>query len=94
MPVTDQSPVWMPDGRRLVFKTEAGGVLGALCHAGRRRQRHRRTPDGGRTRSSARRSLLADGSGILFSDGAGPKLLRLNRDRSVLPLTRFVAGRR
>ena len=30
-PGTDQSPVWMPDGGRLVFKTEAGGVLGALA---------------------------------------------------------------
>ena len=29
-PGLDQSPVWMPDGRRLVFTTEAGGVLGAL----------------------------------------------------------------
>jgi WD40-like Beta Propeller Repeat len=30
-PGTDQNPGWTPDGRRLVFKTEAGGVLGALA---------------------------------------------------------------
>jgi Tol biopolymer transport system component len=29
---------------------------------------------------------LADGSGIIFSDGTGPKLLRLDRDRPVSPL--------
>ena len=26
----DQSPVWTPDGRRLVFTSQAGGVLGSL----------------------------------------------------------------
>jgi serine/threonine-protein kinase len=29
-PGLDETPVWMPDGRRLVFTSQAGGVLGSL----------------------------------------------------------------
>ena len=44
--------------------------------------------DGART---ARASFaLADGSGIIFSDGTGPKLLRLDRDRTVSSLLTLV----
>lgn len=88
-PGTDQSPVWMPDGRRLVFKTEAGGVLGALAmQAADGSGTAERLTDG--TRIERASFALADGSGILFSDGTGPKLLRLDRDRSVSPLLPLV----
>ncbi len=86
-PGTDQSPVWMPDGRRLVFKTEAGGVLGALAiQAADGSGTAERLTDGIRIQRAS--FALADGSGILFSDGTGPKLLRLDGERSVssLPL--------
>ena len=79
----------MPDGRRLVFKTEAGGVLGALAmQAADGSGTAERLTDG--TRIERASFALADGSGIIFSDGTGPKLLRLDRDRSVssvLPLS-------
>ncbi len=87
-PGTDQSPVWMPDGRRLVFKTEAGGVLGALAmQAADGSGTAERLTDG--TRIERASFALADGSRILYSDGTGPKLLRLDgepRVSSLLPL--------
>jgi serine/threonine-protein kinase len=93
-PGTDQSPVWMPDGRRLVFKTQAGGVLGALAmQAADGSGTAERLTDGARPERAS--FALADGSGIIFSDGTGPKLLRLDRDRTVsslLPLVGRSAG--
>jgi dipeptidyl aminopeptidase/acylaminoacyl peptidase len=84
-PGTDQSPVWMPDGGRLVFKTEAGGVLGALAmQAADGSGAAERLTDG--TLIERASFALADGSGIIFSDGTGPKLLRLDRNRSVSSL--------
>ena len=90
-PGTDQSPVWMPDARRLVFKTEAGGVLGALVmQAADGSGTAERLTDGARIEHAS--FALADGSGILFSDGSGPKLLRLDRDRAVSPLLELPQG--
>jgi Tol biopolymer transport system component len=77
----------MPDGRRLVFKTEAGGVLGALAtQAADGSGTAERLTEG--TLIERASSALTNGSGIIFSDGTGPKLLRLDRDRrsSVTPL--------
>src|SRR5215469_1339859 len=88
-PGTDQSPVWMPDGRRLVFTTQAGGVLGALAmQAADGSGTAERLTGGARTERAS--FALADGSGIIFSDGAGPKLLRLDRDRTVSSLLTLV----
>jgi serine/threonine-protein kinase len=90
-PGTDQNPVWMPDGRRLVFKTEAGGVLGALAmqNADGSGTAERLTEG---TRAERASFALADGSGIIFSDGTGPKLLRLDRERPVSRLLLLPAG--
>jgi serine/threonine-protein kinase len=84
-PGIDQSPVWMPDGRRLVFKTEAGGVLGALAmQSADGSGTAERLTEGARIERAS--FALADSSGIIFSDGTGPKLLRLDHDRSVSSL--------
>lgn len=90
-PGIDQNPVWMPDGRRLVFKTEAGGVLGALAmqNADGSGTAERLTEG---TRAERASFALADGSGIIFSDGTGPKLLRLDRERPVSRLLLLSAG--
>ena len=90
-PGTDQSPVWMPDGQRLVFKTEAGGVLGALAiQAADGSGTAERLTDG--TRIERASFALADGSGVIFSDGTGPKFLRLDRERPVSRLLLLPAG--
>ena len=92
-PGTDQSPVWMPDGRRLVFKTEAGGALGALAmQAADGSGTIERLTDGARIERAS--FALADGSGILFSDGTGPRLLRLNGERRVARCSTVARRRR
>ena len=90
-PGIDQGPVWMPDAQRLVFRTEAGGVRGALAmQAADGSGTAERLSDGaGAERASF---ALADGSGIIFSDGAGPKLLRLDGERSVARLLDLSQG--
>jgi serine/threonine-protein kinase len=79
-PGLDQSPVWMPDGRRVVFSSQADGALGSLFW---------QAADGSgsaeqltQSRSIQRASAaLSDGSGILFSDRNGIQLLPLNAER-------------
>ena len=81
-PGLDQGPVWMPDARRLVFRTEAGGVRGALAvQAADGSGTAERLTDSARAERAS--FALADGSGIIFSDGAGPKLLRLDGEHRV-----------
>jgi serine/threonine protein kinase/Tol biopolymer transport system component len=90
-PGIDQGPVWMPDARRLVFRTEAGGVRGALAmQAADGSGTVERLTDGARAERAS--FALADGSGIIFSDGAGPKLLRLDGARRVTRLLDLSQG--
>jgi serine/threonine-protein kinase len=90
-PGIDQGPMWMPDGRRLVFRTEAGGVRGALAmQAADGSGTAERLTDGARAERAS--FALADGSGIIFSDGAGPKLLRLDGERRIAPLLDLSQG--
>ncbi len=90
-PGTDQTPVWMPDGRRLVFKTEAAGTPGALAmQAADGSGTMERLTDGARIDRAS--FALPDGSGVLFSDGAGPKLLRLEGERRVAQLLELSQG--
>ena len=42
-PGTDQAPVWMPDGRRLVFSSQAGGAAGGLSSGKRLTERARQS---------------------------------------------------
>ena len=90
-PGMDQSPVWMPDGRRLVFTSQSGGVLGSLFMqaADGTGVPERLSQGEGIQRASA---VLADGSGILFSEGTGPNLLTLGKDRRIEPLVPMAQG--
>jgi eukaryotic-like serine/threonine-protein kinase len=79
-PGPDQSPVWMPDGRRLVFTSQAGGVLGSLFWqaADGSGVAERLTQGTLVHRASA---VLPDGSAILFSDPSGLQLFALPERR-------------
>ena len=76
-PGQDESPVWTADGNRLVFTSEAGGGLGTLFWQ-RADGSGRAEALGGGTRIQRATSVLADGSRVLFSEGAG--LLSLSLD--------------
>ncbi len=90
-PGVDESPVWMPDGRRLVFKTETGGVLGSLAmQAADGSGALERITDGARIERAS--YALPDGTGILFSDGTGPSLLKLNGERRASRLLELPQG--
>jgi Tol biopolymer transport system component len=79
-PGPDQSPVWMPGGRRLVFTSQAGGVLGSLFWqaADGSGVAERLTEGSLIHRASA---VLPDGSAILFSDPSGLQMFDLDQRR-------------
>ena len=85
-PGSDQSPVWMPDGRRLLFSSQAGGVLGSLFW---------QAADGTGTAErllidspyvQRPSSVVADGTRVLFMEGADLMMLTLGNDRRVQPV--------
>ena len=90
-PGLDETPVWMPDGRRLVFTSQTGGALGALFW---------QAADGGSpaeplhqgTLIQRASDVLQDGSGLLFSEGTNLMMLSLDKDRRALPLIRGSVG--
>ena len=75
-PGLDESPVWTPDGRRLVFTSQVGGALGALVsQAADGTGAPERISQGERMQRAS--EVLPDGSAILYSDGSGPRMLTL-----------------
>ena len=84
-PGQDQSPVWMPDGRSLVFTSQAGGTVGALFRqaADGSGSAERLTESPNLQRAYA---ALPDGTGILFNESGDVKLLSLDATRRVQTL--------
>ena len=85
-PGLDETPVWSADGRRLVFTSEAGGVMGTLFwQAADGSGQAERLGDGLRILRPS--SVVADGSALLFSDPSmGVMAMRLDSARQVRPL--------
>ncbi len=89
-PGLDQAPVWTPDGRRLVFSSQAGGAGGALFWqlADGAGSAERLTQSSNVQIPSA---VLADGSRVLFWEAGTEsatdlKTVTLDGDRAVQPL--------
>jgi Tol biopolymer transport system component len=89
-PGVDQAPVWAPDGRRLVFSSQAGGAAGALFWqlADGAGSAERLTQSSNAQIPSA---VLADGSRVLFwetstESATDLKTVTLDGDRAVQPL--------
>jgi Tol biopolymer transport system component len=84
-PGSDRSPVWTPDGRRLLFSSQAGGGLGYLSW---------QAADGTGTAEHLAESanvqrpsaVVADGKRVLFTEGADVMMLTLGSGRLVQPL--------
>jgi eukaryotic-like serine/threonine-protein kinase len=90
-PGLDESPAWTPDGRRLIFTSQANGVLGSLFI---------QAADGSGTPESLAQSnaiqratsVLRDGSRVIFTQPNGIMTLGLNQDRKVETLLHTERG--
>jgi Tol biopolymer transport system component len=92
-PGVDEAPVWMPDGRRLLFSSQAGGATtGSLFWQPADATGRAERLTSAETASSARPSAVsADGASVLFWAGAGSTgadlmMLALDKDRRIQPL--------
>ena len=79
-PGLDRSPVWMPDGRRLLFSSQAGSVLGSLFWqaADGTGTAERLLIDSPNVQRPS--SVVADGTRVLFMEGADLMMLTLDND--------------
>ena len=91
-PGSDQSPVWTPDGRRLVFSSQVGGGLGSLFWqaADGTGSAERLTASSYVQRPSA---VVADGTRVLFTEGADVMMLTLDSRPTRAASGRYHAGR-
>ena len=87
-PGPDEAPVWTPDGRRLIFTSQAGGVLGSLfSQAADGTGVAERLTDG--TPIHRATAFLPGGQGIVFLEGPVLKALRLGAPRAIETLVPF-----
>jgi serine/threonine-protein kinase len=84
-PGPDQSPLWTPDGRALIFTSQAGGVLGALFRqAADGTGVAERLSDGPAIRRAT--AFVPDGSAVLFNDDADIMMLTMGREHRTQPV--------
>jgi dipeptidyl aminopeptidase/acylaminoacyl peptidase len=89
-PGLDRAPVWMPDGRRLVFSSQAGGATGALFwQAADGTGRAERLAPGPNVQIPT--AVSPDGTRIVFMEGfaatrADVMALTLDKDHTIQPL--------
>jgi hypothetical protein len=85
-PGLDRSPVWMPDGHRLLFSSQAGSALGSLFWqaADGTGTAERLLIDSPNVQRPS--SVVADGTHVLFMEGADLMMLTLGNDRRVQPV--------
>ena len=96
-PGLDETPVWMPDGRRLVFTSQAGGVLGSLFWQAADGSGVAGAGSQGDTHRSARRASCRTARAMLFSEGTGNRMAHARwpkRRSSGLVLRSHAAWRR
>jgi serine/threonine-protein kinase len=90
-PGLDESPVWMPDGRRLIFTSQRGGVLGSLFW-----QAADGTGDAERLTDSSfiqrATAVLPGGRAVVFSEGNELKTLTLDPPRTINTLVPRTPG--
>ena len=81
-PGLDETPVWTPDSRRLIFTSQANGLLGSLFWQAADGSG---TPErlGGSELIQRPTSVLPDGSRVLFAQPGGVMTLTLDKDRRV-----------
>jgi serine/threonine-protein kinase len=89
-PGIDRAPMWMPDGRRLVFSSQAGGATGALfwqaADGTGRAERLGPSPN-----VQIPTAVSRDGTRIVFVEGfaatrADVMIMTLDRDHTIQPL--------
>ena len=85
-PGLDQAPLWTADGRRLFFTSQADGTLGSLFwRAADGSGMAERLAESSNVRLYAT-GVLADGTGVLFTETADVMMLTLGKDRHVRPV--------
>ena len=90
-PGLDETPVWTPDGRRLVFTSQAGGVLGSLfSQAADGSGMAERLAESAFIRRAT--AVVPDGSRVVFSSGGDLMTLSLDQGRLVELLVRGSGG--
>ena len=90
-PGLDETPIWTADGRKVVFTSQAGGVLGSLFwQAADGTGRAEALTEGVLIQRAT--AVLPDGSAVVFSQGTGLMTLSLDQDRRVRPLVGAQGG--
>jgi len=85
-PGLDQSPLWTPDGRGLIFTSQAGGMLGGLFRQAADGTGIAERLTGSPTTIRRATAFVPDGSAVLYNDGTDIMMLTLGGDPRVRPV--------